>query len=87
MEKKRQEELKDQYSENRFDEFKKLLQTAKATIKTSSSNPTVHPTPLVILLRLLLPRHLHYLLLSPLVQAMRMNLLKEAKQERKRRRR
>ena len=39
MEKKLKEELKDQWSENRFEEFKKLLTTAKPTMKTSSSKP------------------------------------------------
>ena len=43
MEKKLKEELKDQWSENRFEEFKKLLKTAKATIKTSSSKPDGPP--------------------------------------------
>ena len=39
MEKKLKEELKDQWSETRFEEFKKLLKTAKDMIKTSSSKP------------------------------------------------
>ena len=50
MEKKLKKELKDQWSENRFEEFKKLLKTAKAIIKTSSSKPngpyhSAHRTP------------------------------------------
>ena len=43
MEKKLKEELKDQWTEDRFEEFKKLLKTAKATIKTSSSKPDGPP--------------------------------------------
>ena len=37
MEKKLKEELKDQWTEYRFEEFKKRLKTTKALIKTSSS--------------------------------------------------
>ena len=36
-EKKLKEELKDQWSETRFEEIKKILKTVKATAKTSSS--------------------------------------------------
>ena len=43
MEKKLKEELKDQWIEDRFEEFKKLLKTAKATIQTSSSKPDGPP--------------------------------------------
>ena len=43
MEKKPKEELKDQWTEDRFEEFKKLLKTAKAMIKTSSSKPDGPP--------------------------------------------
>ena len=43
MEKKLKEEFKDQGSENRFEEFKKLLKTAKARITTSSSKPNGPP--------------------------------------------
>ena len=43
MEKMRNEELKDQWTEDRFKEFKQLLITVKATIKTSSSKPDGPP--------------------------------------------
>ena len=39
LEKKLKEELKDQWSENKFEDCKKLLKTAKTTIKASSSKP------------------------------------------------
>ena len=86
MEKKQKEELKDQWTEDRFEEVKKPLKPRRQRSKPPAPNVMVHPTHLVALLRRLRPRRLHHLLLSPLVQALSMNLLSQAKQERKRRR-
>ena len=57
MKKKRKEEVKDQWTEDRFEEFKKLLMSVKAMIKTSNCKhggphnflrctPTLPPPPL-----------------------------------------
>ena len=86
MEKKLKEELKDQWSENRFEEFNKLLKTAKATSKTSSSKPDGPPdSPR----RTDTPRPPPTPLPPPpstLVLVLKMKVQREARQQRKRRR-